>query len=66
MWAPQLVTKEALYSGVEHFLRCIDTQWPPLADGHAGLRVVGMLEAAARSMQRRGTTVEMLPLMRAS
>jgi predicted dehydrogenase len=66
MWAPQLVTKEALYSGVEHFLRCIDTQRPPLTDGHAGLRVVGMLEAAARSMQRRGTTVEMLPLMRAS
>lgn len=66
MWAPQLATKEALQSGTEHFLACIRTGATPITDGAAGLRVVELLEAAARSMQRSGNPVELVPLRRAS
>lgn len=66
MWAPNLATREALLASAEHFVHCVESGETPLTDGHAGLRVVRMLEAAHASMQRRGTTVELLPLRRAS
>jgi predicted dehydrogenase len=57
MWAPQLPLTEALQTGARHFLECIDNRQTPTTDGHAGLRVVRLLEAATQSMTRHGALV---------
>ena len=57
MWAPQLGLAEALQNEARHFLECIDKGKAPTTDGHAGLRVVRLLEAATRSMARQGALV---------
>ena len=54
MWAPQLEMREALQAGAAHFLDCIANSKTPLTDGHAGLNVVRMLEAATESMRNQG------------
>ena len=59
MWAPQLGTSEALHEEVLHFLECIERDCQPLTSGEAGLRVVSILEAATRSLGRRGEPVEL-------
>jgi predicted dehydrogenase len=59
MWAPQLDMTEALRLEAQHFGDCIMTGKTPLTDGHAGLRVVAMLDAATRSMKNRGRLVEL-------
>src|ERR1700676_3939032 len=46
MWAPQLEPLEALRVELEYFVDCILHNKTPFNDGHAGLRVVRMLEAA--------------------
>ena len=58
MYAPALSAKEALVTELEEFARCIDQNATPLTDGEAGLRVVGMLAAATRSMALRGQPIE--------
>jgi predicted dehydrogenase len=58
MWAPKLDVTEALRVECAHFVRCVEGRETPLTDGHCGLRVVEVIEAATRSMQARGTTVE--------
>jgi predicted dehydrogenase len=58
MWAPQLDITEALRSEIDHFLDCIDHSQPPITSGEAGLRVVGILEAATQSVTRHGSPVE--------
>lgn len=60
MWAPQLNRTEALSIEASHFLACIEDGQQPLTDGQVGLRVVRILEAAARSMAQRGKPVELL------
>ena len=57
MWAPQLPLAEALQTEAKHFIECIDQRKTPTTDGHAGLRVVRMLEAATQSMMRHGALV---------
>jgi predicted dehydrogenase len=57
MWAPQLDVREALLTEASHFVECIDQRRPPLTDGHAGLRIVRLLEAATQSMASQGNTV---------
>jgi len=57
MWAPQLDLAEALQTEARHFIECIDKGKTPTTDGHAGLRVVRLLEAATRSMARQGALV---------
>jgi predicted dehydrogenase len=59
MCAPQLDPTEGLQTEVRHFAHCIESGEAPLTDGHAGLRVVSILEAATRSMKRRGELVEL-------
>ena len=54
MWAPRLEEGEALHREVRHFLDCIATGERPVNDGRAGWRVVRILEAAQRSIERRG------------
>jgi predicted dehydrogenase len=63
MWAPQLPLAEALQTEARHFIDCIDRRKTPTTDGHAGLRVVRMLEAATQSMSQHGALV---PLAAAS
>jgi predicted dehydrogenase len=59
MWAPQLEITEALSVELKQFVSCVEQRQPPLTDGHAGLRVVRILEAATRSMAERGRVVEL-------
>jgi predicted dehydrogenase len=54
MWAPQVEQGEALKSELDYFIDCISTQRIPINDGHAGWRVVKMLEAANHSVTKRG------------
>jgi predicted dehydrogenase len=57
MWAPQIPLAEALQTEARHFIECIDQQNTPTTDGHAGLRVVRLLEAATQSMTHHGALV---------
>jgi predicted dehydrogenase len=59
MWAPRLGLTEALRVEAQHFVDCVRDGRQPLTDGHAGLRVVRILEAAARSLEQRGRLVEL-------
>jgi predicted dehydrogenase len=59
MWAPQLSTAEALRIEVDHFLDCIEAGATPITDGHAGLRVLELLEAATWSIHQRGRTIDL-------
>jgi predicted dehydrogenase len=54
MYAPQIDGTEALRRVAQHFGDCIRTGQTPLTDGHCGLRVVSVLEAATRSMKEHG------------
>ncbi len=59
MWAPQLEQLEALHVELEYFADCIMNNKIPMNDGHAGLRVVRMLEAAEKSIQKKGELVRL-------
>jgi predicted dehydrogenase len=54
VWAPKLDPTEALRHVVTEFLGSIRERRRPLTDGHAGLRVVRVLEAANESMKAEG------------
>jgi predicted dehydrogenase len=57
MWAPQLERVEALSKELSYFVDCVSNGHEPLNDGCAGLRVVKMLEAASKSLSKRGSLV---------
>jgi predicted dehydrogenase len=57
MWAPKLAVAEALRTGSEHFIDCIEHGKAPETDGRLGLRVVELIEAATSSMRGKGETV---------
>jgi predicted dehydrogenase len=59
MWAPKVEQTEALKREVEYFVGCLTKNEVPFNDGHAGLRVVRLLEAAARSLKERGRPVNL-------
>jgi predicted dehydrogenase len=59
MWAPQLERLEALQVELDYFAECINSGKTPFNDGHAGLRVVRMLEAAETSIKKRGELVRL-------
>ena len=59
MWAPQVEQLEALHVELGYFADCIASDKTPFNDGHAGLRVVRMLEAAEASIQKRGELVRL-------
>ncbi|MDQ0322185.1 putative dehydrogenase [Pararhizobium capsulatum DSM 1112] len=59
MYAPQLDMTEALGRELGQFIRCVENNEQPIADGHAGLRVVRILEAATQSLAQRGRIVEL-------
>ncbi|MCG2800437.1 MAG: Gfo/Idh/MocA family oxidoreductase [Cellulomonas sp.] len=53
-WAPALKESEALGVMVNEFAAAIREGRPPRTDGHAGLRVLDVLEAAGRSLADGG------------
>jgi predicted dehydrogenase len=59
VWAPQLDMTEALRVAGEHFVKCVESGQAPITDGHAGMRVVELIEAATSSMRGRGETVHL-------
>jgi predicted dehydrogenase len=59
MYAPQIDVTEALRVEAQHFADCIENGKTPITDGHAGLRVVSVLEAATRSMKDHGRSIQL-------
>src|SRR6266704_3301490 len=59
MWAPQIEQTEALRVELAYFADCIMNDKTPFNDGHAGLRVVRMLEAVDRSIRKRGELIRL-------
>ena len=57
MWAPRLEQCEALKLMAETFVGCVSNGKTCVNDGAAGLRVVRMLEAADRSLKKKGEIV---------
>ena len=57
MVAPALPEKEALQGVMAEFSDCIRTGRKSATDGHAGLRVLDLLEAASRSLEFHGAVV---------
>jgi len=59
MWAPKLDATEALSREARHFVECVEMGAAPESGGDAGLYVVGILEAATRSMAQRGVPIDL-------
>ena len=57
MWCPHVGTEEPLQAMVRHFADCIINERTPITDGHAGLRIVELLEATDASLAQGGTPV---------
>ena len=57
MWAPRVDQTEALQLETRYFVECVTSAQQPFNDGHAGLRVVKMLEAIQHSLNRGGEPV---------
>jgi len=57
MWAPKVAQGEALSEEVAYFAECINKNHTAFNDGAAGLRVVKLLEAANKSLEKRGELV---------
>jgi predicted dehydrogenase len=55
--SPQVEQTEALKQALAHFVECVSSNRKSFSDGAAGLRVVKLLEAANRSVQRRGEPI---------
>jgi predicted dehydrogenase len=59
MCAPQVSLGEGLRTEAQHFLECVTHGRQPLTDGHCGLRLTHILDAAAKSLSQRGQPVAM-------
>jgi predicted dehydrogenase len=59
MWAPKVEQTEALRIEAQYFIDCIRHNQKPVNDGVAGRRVVQLLEAADRSLKKRGKLVQL-------
>ena len=55
---PRLEMAEPLKLECQHFADCVRNGQTPLSDGHDGLRVVRVLEAAQESLRQDGAPVE--------
>jgi predicted dehydrogenase len=59
MWAPKVELTEALIVAAKYFIDCILHSKKPVNDGEAGRRIVQLLEAADRSLKKRGKIVHL-------
>jgi predicted dehydrogenase len=57
LWAPRLEQVEALALEAQYFVECVLSGQTPFNDGHAGLRVVQMLDAIDHSMTQNGKII---------
>ena len=57
MWAPKIEATEALKAGSPTSSIAFSSGETPFNDGQAGMRVVKMLEAAEKSLNRKGDAV---------
>jgi len=57
MWSPQLALREPLHAAARHFIDVITAKATSMSDGHAGLRIVKLLEAASRSLACKGRPI---------
>jgi predicted dehydrogenase len=57
IYSPRIDDYEPLKKECDHFLRCIGEKECPQTDGHDGMRVVAILEAASKSLRLSGTQV---------
>jgi predicted dehydrogenase len=51
---PQIPFTEPLRLELQHFVNCVRTRATPVSDGHDGLRVLRVLDAAERSLRNGG------------
>jgi predicted dehydrogenase len=58
-WIPRIDQVEALKLEANYFVDCVTNDKTPINDGHAGLRIVKMLEAANESLKGKGKLVEL-------
>ncbi len=61
IWVPRIDPTEPLRLECRHFVECVRTRRRPRTDGREGLRVVRVLEAATRSLERDGAPVTLAP-----
>jgi predicted dehydrogenase len=54
---PRVEQTEALKLEAEYFVDCVTNNKNPMNDGHSGLRVVRILEAANESLKKKGEMV---------
>jgi len=54
---PRIEQVEALKLEAQYFADCVEQGRKPFNDGHAGLRIVRLLEAADQSLMNRGGMV---------
>jgi predicted dehydrogenase len=59
VWVPKLDSTEALHYVCCEFLSAIREKRRPVTDGHSGLRVVRLLEAAQASISQQGRAVKL-------
>ncbi len=57
IYSPRIQDYEPLKKECEHFLECVKDGRPPHTDGHNGLRVVSILEAASKSIKQGGKPI---------
>ncbi len=57
MYAPKIDTREALAVETQHIVEVLKGKAQPLVDGHKGLAVVRILEAAQQSLIQRGKEI---------
>jgi predicted dehydrogenase len=60
MYVPYLKQEEPLKVECQHFLDCIASGDTPLTDGHAGLDLVRILEAASKSLDQKGAAIDLV------
>jgi predicted dehydrogenase len=56
-WIPKVEQLEALTVEANYFVDCVMNSKTPINDGHAGLRVVKLLEAASQSVKQMGKAI---------
>jgi predicted dehydrogenase len=59
MCAPRIENIEALKYETEYFIDCISSDKTMINDGHAGLRIVKMLEVSTRSLKDGGKLIKL-------
>ncbi|HEY6300257.1 MAG TPA: hypothetical protein VIW95_11505 [Candidatus Binatus sp.] len=61
---PRIDESEPLKVECDHFVDCVKRGISPNSDGHSGLRVVRVLEAADRSLKSHGQAMPITPSLR--